>query len=125
MPAGPPTCARRGGGSAPGVEEPRQRLRQAPRVGATKKKIKPNLLSEGTRRGVAGRGVAGRGVAGWTTMCVGELRFRLGIPEAPLGGRHLAKRLAGDGLPLRHVRWARDSSVAARAAATEHDNKFL
>ena len=101
MPAGLPTCARWGGGSAPGVGEPRQRLCQAPWVGATEKKKKPNLPSEGTRRGVAGHGVAD-----WTTVCVGELCFRLGIPEAPLGGRHLARRLAGDGLPLRHVRRA-------------------
>ena len=63
VPAGLPTCARRGGGSAPSVGEPRQCLCQAPRVGAIEKKIKPNLPSEGTRRGVAGRGVAG-----WTKV---------------------------------------------------------
>ena len=42
----------------------------------------------------------------YLTVYVGELHFRPGIPEAPLEGRHLARRLAGDRLPLRHVRRA-------------------
>ena len=101
VPAGPPTCA---GGVADlplAWESPASACAKRHEWGPLKKKKKPNLPSEGTKRGVAGRGVAG-----WTTVCVGELRFHPGIPKAPLGGRHLARRMVGDGLPLRHVRRA-------------------